>query len=182
MTVRVLRRRKIDGYFLVERASGQGPSVFRWLPEQAVPQEAVERWRSPCVADEDVRREVVRLRRTIAKLLQSKRSGPVRREIISFRHDVLSQVFGSEAAAPSHRLSEYTLDRFPPAYFPTGWNTYVSKSGDGFFAESVFMAPRLRTTKGTHVRIQDTTVHIPDSELYEECLSVKFNRKPFTPS
>ena len=118
--------------------------------------------------------QVGRLRFAMRRLLSSRSLATTRRQTVDFRHDCFRYLFN--CFPTSRALTEFSLNKFPPAYFPADWYVYRRVTGDRFYARNIFLTPRLRKSKPTyaaHPAQPDVLVPVPETVLYSEVVSLK---------
>lgn len=142
-------------------------------------EEVVAFWVEPKPAEVVVANEAMRLVAAMRQLLSSSRNTPTRSTVVPFRRDVFSYLFPFTQFS-SHLLTCVPLSDFNPHYFPPGWHTWKNNKGDGYYAQEIYLKPRLKKTKPLYAPNPNdptTIIEIPGTVYYTEVVSFKIRPK-----
>ena len=123
--------------------------------------------------------EAGKLVAAMRELLAARRKSIVVSTVVHMRLYVFRYLFPFSSLS-THRLSVVPLSDFNPRFFPPGWHVYRSPTGDGFYADVIFMKPRLKQTKPMHAPSpHDSNTYEPVSGTVYQEVSFKIHKKPF---
>ena len=150
----------------------------RWKGEDEVGSSLVE-FRSPEPVEVGVM-EAGKLAAAMRELLVARLKSTVVSTVVHMRLDVFKYLFPFSSFS-THRLSLVPLSDFNPRFFPPGRHGYRSPTGDGFYADVIFMKPRLKTKPMHAPSPQDSNTYEPvcGTTIYQEVVSFKIHKKTF---
>ena len=161
--------------YVVEVKLADGPISFRLLPSSTIPQPLLHVFLNPSPPVAEIHREVAVLRSAMRRLLSSRRLSTTRCDTFPFRHDVFRFLFKS-CNVFCRTLPQFSLDRFPSDFFPQDWYVYTNGQSNAFYAQTIYLAPRLRKTKPTFAANPTNPqeiIPVPFSVLYTQVVSLK---------